>query len=152
MINGLVVVLFQWPAARLAARVGIRRGLVLGCLLYAMGYFSVSFASAFPLLIGSMVIITLGEITFSPTSMAAVANAAPRARVGRYMGFFGLTEALGWSVGPFIGGKLFDRLAATPAALWGIIAAIGIVAAAGFAATTRIRGMEEREEDGNRAL
>jgi len=35
-INGIVVVLFQWPAARLAARVGIRWGLVLGCLGYAL--------------------------------------------------------------------------------------------------------------------
>jgi len=136
-INGIAVVLFQWPAARLSNRIGVRWGLVLGCLLYALGYFSVSFASAFPFLIGSMVIITLGEVTFSPTSMAAVANMAPADRIGRYMGLFGLTEALGWSLGPFVGGVLFDALDTSPAALWGIIAAIGMVAAAGFAATTR---------------
>jgi len=134
-INGIVVVLFQWPAARLAARVGIRWGLVLGCLGYALGYFSVGLVPGFGFLIGSMVIITLGEVTFSPTSMAAVANMAPVARVGRYMGFFGLTEALGWSLGPFIGGVLFDRLEHLPVVLWSIIATIGVTAALGFMLT-----------------
>jgi len=142
-INGLVVVLFQWPAARLSDRLGIRWGLILGCLLYALGYFSVAFATGFPFLIGSMVIITLGEVTFSPTSMAAVANMAPEVRIGRYMGFFGLTEALGWSLGPFIGGVLFDVLSPIPVALWGIIAALSVTAAAGFAFTFR----EEREHN-----
>ena len=134
-INGIVVVLFQWPAARLAARVGIRWGLVLGCLGYALGYFTVGLVPGFGFLIGSMVIITLGEVTFSPTSMAAVANMAPAARVGRYMGFFGLTEALGWSLGPFIGGILYDRLAHVPVLLWSIIAVIGVIAALGFMVT-----------------
>jgi MFS family permease len=134
-VNGLAVVLFQWPAARLAARVGIRWGLVLGCVAYALGYFSVGLVPSFGFLIGSMIVITLGEVTFSPTSMAAVANMAPAARVGRYMGFFGLTEALGWSLGPFIGGVLFDWLAGQPIALWAIIAAIGVIAAFGFMLT-----------------
>jgi MFS family permease len=148
-INGIAVVLFQWPAARLSNRIGVRWGLVLGCLLYALGYFSVSFASAFPFLIGSMIVITLGEVTFSPTSMAAVANMAPEQRVGRYMGLFGLTEALGWSLGPFVGGILFDVLYTTPVALWGIIAAIGVTAAVGFGTTTRGRRIARRKEAGN---
>jgi MFS family permease len=51
------------------------------------------------------------------------------------MGFFGLTEALGWSLGPFIGGVLFDRLEHLPVILWSIIAAIGVTAALGFMLT-----------------
>jgi len=138
-VNGVAVVLMQWPAARLAGRVGIRWGLVIGCLLYAAGYFSVAFAPGFAVLIGSMVVITMGEVIFSPTSTAAVANMAPSERVGRYMGFFGLTEALGWSAGPFIGGLLFDRWSGIPVALWGTIAAMGVVAAGGFAVSMRRR-------------
>ena len=131
-VNGVAVVLFQFPAARLAARVGIRWGLVLGCLGYALGYFSVGLVPSFGFLIGSMIIITLGEVTFSPTSMAAVANMAPEARVGRYMGFFGLTESLGWSLGPFLGGVLFDRMADQPVTMWAMISSIGVLAALGF--------------------
>jgi MFS family permease len=136
-VNGIVVVLFQWPAARLAARVGIRWGLVLGCLGYAIGYFTVGMAPSFGFLVGSMLILTLGEVIFSPVSMAAVANMAPAARMGRYMGFFGLTEALGWSVGPFFGGVLYDRLVLSPLALWGILASLGVLAALGYMLTQR---------------
>ena len=144
-INGIAVVLFQWPAARLAARVGIRWGLVLGCLAYAVGYFSVGMVPSFGFLAGSMIVITLGEVTFSPVSMAAVANMAPANRMGRYMGFFGLTEALGYSLGPFLGGILYDRLAFTPVVLWGTIAVIGVVAALGFMLTQR-HGAGEQEK------
>ena len=144
-INGIAVVLFQWPAARLAARVGIRWGLVLGCLGYAVGYFSVGLAPNFGFLAGSMIVITLGEVTFSPVSMAAVANMAPANRMGRYMGFFGWTEALGWSLGPFLGGILYDRLALIPAALWGIVGALGVIAALGFMLTQR-HGSGEQEK------
>lgn len=136
-VNGIVVVFFQWPAARLAARVGIRWGLVLGCLGYAIGYFTVGLAPSFGFLVGSMLILTLGEVVFSPVSMAAVANMAPAARMGRYMGFFGLTEALGWSLGPFFGGILYDRLVLSPITLWGILAAMGVLAALGFMLTQK---------------
>ena len=136
-VNGLAVVLLQWPAARLAARIGVRWGLVVGCMLYALGYFSVAFATGFGWLVASMLVITSGEVVFSPTSTAAVANMAPAARVGRYMGLFGLTEAVGWSGGPFIGGVLFDMLHRAPVAMWGAIGSLGVIAAGGFAATLR---------------
>jgi len=133
-LNGVIVVLFQWPAALLAGRMRARRALALGCLLYALGYLSVAVAPSFVWLMGSMFLITLGEIVFSPSAMTSVAGMAPEGRMGRYMGFFGLTEALGWSSGPFIGGLLLDAYATKPLILWGPIAGIGVVAGLGFRA------------------
>jgi len=74
------------------------------------------------------------DIVFSPSATTSVANMAPEGKMGRYMGFFGLTEALGWSAGPFIGGLLLDAYAMTPMALWGPIAGIGVLAGLGFRA------------------
>ena len=132
-----VTILFQWPATLLAGRLGIRRALVVGSLLFALGYFSVGLVPGFSFLLGSMVVITLGEVVFSPTATTAVANMAPEERTGRYMGFFGLAEAIGWSGGPFIGGLLFDAYGTTPVLLWGAIAGIGLIAAVGFHVTWR---------------
>ncbi|UCF10241.1 MAG: MFS transporter [Candidatus Bipolaricaulota bacterium] len=148
-INGAAVVLLQWPAARVASRIGLRWGLVLGCMLYAAGYFSVAFAPGFAVLVLSMLIITSGEVVFSPTSTAAVANMAPEERIGRYMGLFGLTEAVGWSAGPFVGGVLFDLLHRLPIAMWGAVGVMGTTAAAGFGVT--MRGHAHRAEDGGDA-
>ena len=133
-LNGVIVVLFQWPASLLAGKMGARRALVLGCLVYALGYFSIAIVPSFGWLMGSMILITLGEIVFSPSAMTSVADMAPEGKMGRYMGFFGLTEALGWSSGPFIGGLLLDAYATQPLILWGTIAGIGVAAGLGFRA------------------
>ncbi len=131
-LNGIIIVLFQWPAALLGGRIGTRRALTLGAILFGAGYFTVGLAPSFYFLLGSMVLITLGEATFSPSATTAVANSATEGKMGRYMGFFGLAEALGWSAGPFVGGWLLDYLGKEPLALWGAIAAIAAVAAIGF--------------------
>lgn len=134
-LNGIVVVLLQWPAARVARRVGIRRALIAGSLFFAGGYFFVGLAHSYAILLLLMIVITTGEVLFSPSATTAVANMSPPDRTGRYMGFFGLAESLGWSAGPFIGGFLFDAFAHTPMILWGSIAGLGLIAAAGFAVT-----------------
>ncbi|HDL84799.1 MAG TPA: MFS transporter [Candidatus Acetothermia bacterium] len=131
-LNGIIVVLFQWPAALLGGKIGTRRALTLGAILFGVGYFLVGLAPSFYFLLGTMVVITLGEVTFSPSATTAVANSAQEGKMGRYMGFFGLAEALGWSAGPFIGGWLFDYFRNEPLILWGAIAAIAAIAAIGF--------------------
>jgi len=131
-LNGIIVVLFQWPAALLGGKIGTRRALTLGAILFGAGYFTVGLAPSFYFLLGSMVVITLGEVTFSPSATTAVANSATEGKMGRYMGFFGLAEALGWSAGPFVGGWLLDYLGKEPLVLWGAIAAIAVTAAIGF--------------------
>jgi MFS family permease len=139
-LNGIVVVLLQLPAALLGERLGARRALTLGAVLFAVGYFSVGIAPGFYFLLGSMVVITLGEVIFSPSATTSVANMAPVGKTGRYMGFFGLSESFGWSAGPFVGGLLLDSLGNRPVLMWGLVAAIGVTAAIGFYSTDRIVG------------
>jgi MFS family permease len=136
-LNGIIVVLFQWPAALLAAKIGTRFALTLGAILFGAGYFSVGMANSFYFLLGSMAVITWGEVIFSPSATTTVANSAKDRKMGRYMGFFGLSEALGWSAGPFVGGWLLDYLAGTPLLLWGSIGMIATLAAVGFGLTSR---------------
>ncbi len=134
-LNWIVFVLLKLPAAWIARRVGIRRALVAGSLFFAGGYFSVGLAHSYGLLLATMIVITTGEVLFSPSATTAVADMSPPDRTGRYMGFFGLAESMGWSAGPFIGGFLFDAFAHTPLILWGAIAGLGLIAAVGFAVT-----------------
>ncbi|MEA3238714.1 MAG: MFS transporter, partial [Candidatus Bipolaricaulota bacterium] len=138
-LNGIIVVFFQWPAALIGGKIGTRRALTLGAILFGAGYFTVGLAHSFYFLLGSMTVITLGEVIFAPSATTAVANSAPEGKMGRYMGFFGLAEALGWSAGPFIGGWLIDYLSKKPVLLWGAIAAIAVTAAIGFSYSGRVR-------------
>jgi MFS family permease len=131
-LNGLICVFFQWPASAAAKRLGMRWALVLSSLLYALGYFSVGLVPAAGYLYLSMTVLTFGEILFSPTANAMVANLAPSGKTGRYLGFYGLAEGFGRSAGPFFGGLLLDRLLGRPVVLWGALAGFGVIAAVGF--------------------
>ncbi len=135
-LNGGLVVLLQWPISLVVAGMAMRKPLVAGCLLLAMGFLSVAAADSLAMVFASMAIITLGEMIFTPAASTAVAKMAPPDRMGRYMGLYGLAEAVGWSAGPAIGGVLLGLYAAkpalTPLIIWAPVASLGILAAAGF--------------------
>jgi len=131
-LNGLIVVLFQYPTTLLIRGISTMKILIYSSLIYALGYFLVGFASSFVFLIICIIIITLGEIMHAPSSTALVANISPEESTGRYMGLFGLSRTLGWSLGPFIGGLLLDRFMQQGVIIWGTIALIGMVAAIGY--------------------
>jgi MFS family permease len=130
--NGLLVVLFQVPVTYLVRKISKPAGLILGTLLWAVGYFSIGWIKTFGWALFSIGMITAGEVTFSPISSAVVAESAPADKRGRYMGFFALSQTVGTSLSPLFGGVLLDRFPTEPQLLWGIIASVGIVAAAGF--------------------
>lgn len=130
--NGLIVVMFQYPVARKIARLVKSRVLIVGSLLYALGYLIFGWAGGFALSVVAMVIITVGEIIHAPTSLAVVGKLAPSKYRGRYMGFFGLSQILGIALGPLLGGILLDAFPANPLFIWGIIAFLGFTAAVGY--------------------
>ena len=91
-----------------------------------------------------MVVITLGEIITSPSSMNLVANLSPENERGRYMGIFGLFTSTGWSLGPFVGGILYDAFKMEPFLLWGGVAIFAILSAIGYFA---LRGILSEQSD-----
>jgi MFS family permease len=130
--NGIIVVLTQFPAAWLINRMPINKGLMLGSLLYGFGYLTLGWVNHFDWAVVSIVLVTFGEVVFSPLSSAVVAKAAPDDKRGRYMGFFGLSSTIGFSFAPLIGGILLDLFSDKPIFIWGIIALAGGIAALGF--------------------
>jgi MFS family permease len=131
-LNGLMVVLLQFPCVRLVRGLRMTRVMALGSFLYAAGYFSASFASGFVALLLSVIVVTFGEMFTSPSSLALVANMAPRERYGRYMGVFELFSSVGHSLGPFVGGIIMDASAGNRFVIWGFVGIIGLVAMQGF--------------------
>lgn len=130
--NGLIVVVCQYPVAVIIGRIDKYKALALGSLLYALGYLLMGWAAGFALAITAMVIITMGEIIFSPVSLSVVGALSPHDRRGRYMAFFGLSEGLGFSTASLIGGVLLDVFPTGPLFIWGTIAFLALVAAVGF--------------------
>lgn len=130
--NGLIVVFLQYPVAYKLGGFSKSRLLIIGCLLQAIGFFIFGFSGAFMMSIVAMIVITLGEIIYAPASLAVVGEIAPQKYRGRYMGVFGLTQILGISVSPLLGGILIDVFPSEHLMIWGPLALLGIAAAAGY--------------------
>jgi len=130
--NGIMVVLFQYPAARWAGKLPIARGLVLGSFFYALGYLSLSGVHSFNWAMAAMVVITAGEIVFTPLTLSVVGRLSPSDYRGRYMGFFGLSQSMSMSLSPLVGGVLLDTFPQEPWFTWGTISAIALTAAVGL--------------------
>lgn len=130
--NGIMVVLFQYPVAHWAGKLPIARGLALGGLLYALGYLSFSGVHSFSWAIAAMVVITAGEIVFTPLTLSVVGRLSLPDYRGRYMGFFGLSQSMSMSLAPLIGGALLDVFPQSPLPVWGTIGTIAFTAALGL--------------------
>jgi MFS family permease len=130
--NGLIVVLFQYPVAYKLGSAKKLKVLIIGSLIYTLGYLTFGWAGGFTWAVLAMVIITIGEIIHAPTSLAVVGELAPNKHIGRYMGVFGLTQILGIAIGPLLGGVLLDAFPTDPLLIWGIISCLGVGAAVGY--------------------
>jgi len=128
-INGLMVVFLQFPISAMFRKMALTRQLALGAGIYAVGYFSVGFASGFVPLVFCMFVITTAEMIVSPPSLTLVANLSSAGTYGRSMGVFGFFDTAGWSLGPTVGGFLLDVFADRPAVMWSAISSIAIVSA-----------------------
>jgi len=127
-----MVVLFQYFITHL---IPVKRqliALVIGSLIYAFGYFTVGLANSFIFLITCVIIITIGEMIVSPTTLSYASIIADPRHKGRYLGFFNLSHSLGWSLAPLVGGALLDSFTNRPLFVWGTISAFAIVSAIGF--------------------
>ncbi|MBI4295013.1 MAG: MFS transporter [Chloroflexi bacterium] len=131
-VNGLGVALFQYPMARVLGRAARSTALILGSLLYGLGYLSMAGVGDLAIAVAAMAVITAGDLIFLITTLSVVTELSPPNQRGQYMGFYGLSETLGLSFGPLLGGILLDSFPANPLLLWGTIAFVALLAAVGF--------------------
>ena len=131
-LNGLMVVALQYPVTRTLQRITKKTALILGSCMYAIGYFSMSLVGPYPVALAAMAVVTLGEMTIAPTTLGVVGEMSPATWRGRYMGFYGLSETIGVSTGPLLGGILLDGFPNGRVPIWGVIGGAALLAAAGF--------------------
>jgi len=131
-LNGLIVIFFQYPMTLALRRLAKFRALMLGSLLYGLGYLSLGWITQFEWALGAMAIITAGEIIHSPVTLSVIGELSPQDQRGRYMGFYGLSETIGIAMGPLLGGLLLDAFPFDLKLVWAPIALIALIAAMGY--------------------
>lgn len=130
-LNGLMVVLLQFPIARWLEGRNYYLAMGGGSLLYAVGYLMIAPVTDGLGLALTMVVITLGEMVVVPVAMNLTVDMSPEDQRGKYLGIFGLFGSVGWFTSSLVGGIMYDNFT-SGWVLWGFVAFLGVVTAVGL--------------------
>ncbi len=125
--NGLLIVLFQPLATRLASRYPRARVLAVAAALTGLGFGLTTFATSLPTYVLTVAVWTWGEILFSPVNASIVATLSPTHLRGRYQGAFTITWSTAAMLSPLIGSSLIPVIGHR--ALWFGCFGLGLVVA-----------------------
>jgi MFS family permease len=129
-VNALMVVFFQFAVTRVTARYRDAYIMAAGALWTGMGALAVALSNNLSLFLFAMVIITIGELIWAPTSISFVARIAPIDMRGRYMGVYGMVGGIAFGIGPIASGYVYDNV--MPVAVWYLIVGLAAVCTVAF--------------------
>ena len=139
-LNPLMVTLFQLRITARVAHIPASLKLSTAILLMGLPFLALIWTGALGVVAVVIVVFVIGEMLWIPTSQAVVARIAPPESRGAYIGAFGGTWAIGWSLTPTVG--LLVRGAAGDATMWIMFSSLAIVGSlTAFVACTRAFGL-----------
>jgi MFS family permease len=144
-VNALMVVFFQFAVTRLTERYSDSYVMAAGAFFTAAGAVAAGLANNVWLFLLAMIVLTIGELIWAPTSVAFVAKVAPIDMRGRYMGAYGVVGGIAWGIGPILSGYFYDNLA--PVSIWYLAVLQGIAGTLAFTLIGRVRSAS-REPSG----
>lgn len=126
-INTLLIVALEVPINTATAHVPNVRLLVIGCLLFAIGFGALGLIASAAGVIATVVVWTFGEMLLFPATSSHLAEIAPENRRGVYMGAYTMSLSIALTVGPWMGTQLLAVIG--PVQVWFVMFALGALAA-----------------------
>lgn len=108
LVNTMMIIFLEVPINNLMINWEDRKLISLGGFLTGVGFGMFAFADSLPLLVLCVVVITMGEMIFSPASANYLAEIAPSNAKGMYMGFLQLVFNIALFVGPAAGAFMME--------------------------------------------
>ncbi len=136
MVNTLMIVAIEVPLNGMMHRWPHWRAMVLGALLFAVGFGALGVVHTAAGVIATTVVWTFGEMVLFPASGAHAADIAPPGRTGEYMGMYSMTFSLAMVFGPLSGTALLDRFGASTT--WAVAFGVGLLAAGAVSLIPRL--------------
>lgn len=142
-VNGVVVVVGQYPMTNLMKRYPEILSMTLGAVAYSVGYLLVGFSSSVGDLMLDMIIITLGENLVSPVMNSIVSKIAPQEKLARYLGFLGMVNSSGRALGPSVGAFFLSVFAFDGLKVWSAVDLFGLASIILFMLFARVMRTKE---------
>jgi predicted MFS family arabinose efflux permease len=126
-INTLLIVALEVPLNSATSRWPNTWSLVIGSLLFAVGFGALAFVSSVTGVTAMVIVWTFGEMMLFPAMAAHLGEIAPPSLRGTYMGAYSMSLSVALTLGPWLGTQL---LATTgPVGVWSVMFALGVLAA-----------------------
>jgi MFS family permease len=126
-INTLLIVALEVPLNNATAHWPNTRALILGSLLFAIGFGALGVIATPAGVIATVVVWTFGEMLLFPAMAAHMGEISPENRRGSYMGAYSMSLSLAFTLGPWMGTQLLAT--AGPFVAWTTMLILGVIAA-----------------------
>ena len=126
-INTLLIVALEVPLNTATAHWSNTRSLIIGCLLFAVGFGALGVIASPAGVVATVVVWTFGEMLLFPAMSAHMAEIAPENRRGAYMGAYSMSLSIALTLGPWMGTQLLASLG--PVTAWSVMFVLGGMAA-----------------------
>jgi predicted MFS family arabinose efflux permease len=136
-INTLLIVALEVPLNTATAHWSNTRSLIIGCMLFAVGFGALGVIATAAGVIATVVVWTFGEMLLFPAMAAHLGEIAPENRRGAYMGAYSMSLSIALTVGPWMGTQLLAAYG--PVTVWSVMFVLGALAA-GLMAFSAPRG------------
>lgn len=111
-LNAILVIILQVPLSLVSEKWPVLRVMILGSILFAIGFASFGYVTTTIGLMMAMSIVTIGEIFIFPSTSVFIDQIAPDNRKGTYFGA-GQFRSIGNFTGPVLGGWLLKDFGGT---------------------------------------
>ncbi|MFB3916696.1 MAG: MFS transporter [Terriglobales bacterium] len=133
LVSGpLTVISLQMIVSLLTRKVPAFRAVTLGTLISGLAWLVLIARPTAPMVVVTLVVVSLGEITQSPRYYEYISRLAPPGQQGTYMGFAFLPIGIGSLIGGWFGGLLlhyFGEVKHQPERIWWAVIAVGVATA-----------------------
>jgi MFS family permease len=124
-LNTLLIVAVEVPLNAATSLWSHRRTLMLGAILYAIGFGAYAFVTRPAGVLAAVLVWTFGEMILMPGSAAYASEIAPAGRRGEYMGLYTMSFSIALATGPWLGAQVLQRWGGH--ALWEIAFVSGCI-------------------------
>jgi MFS family permease len=126
-INTLLIVALEVPITMATVEWTNTRSLVIGCLLFAVGFGSLAVVGSSVGVLVTVVVWTFGEMLLFPAMAAHLGQIAPENKRGVYMGAYTTSMSVALTIGPPLGTQILGAVG--PAAVWTTMFVLGVLSA-----------------------
>ncbi len=128
----LTVIAFTVVINFLIRKVASFHAIILGTLISSVAWVILIFQPTVPMVVLTLVVVALGEITQAPRYYEYISRLAPPGQQGTYLGFAFLPIGIGSLIGGWMGGTLlhhFGEVQQQPQMIWWAVTGVGVATA-----------------------